>query len=145
MSLAEGIAAWLGANVPGLAWQPDGAYPDGTVGLYVEQLPAGPDVAVAVLTTDGQPSDSLLAWDMPALQVRVRGDRSPFGAQQIAQRIYSALHGLSDVELPDGMWLGLATCLNSGPTTSAPDEQGRWQWVVGVDLQVMAPTEHRPA
>ncbi|MCK9896974.1 minor capsid protein [Frankia sp. AgB32] len=146
MSLAEGVAGWLGGNVPGLTWQSDGsAYPDGTVGIYAEQLPSGPDVAVAVLTSSGQPSDSLLGWDMPALEVRVRGDRDPRTSQGIAQQIYSALHGLADVELPDGTWLGLAVCLDSGPTTSAPDEQGRWQWVVGVDLQVLAPSEHRPA
>ncbi len=146
MSLAEGVAGWLGEHVPGLAWQADGSpYPDGVVGIYCEQLPSGPDVAVAVLTSSGQPSDSLLGWDMPALEVRVRGDRDPRTSRDIAQQIYSALHGLASCELPDGTWLGLAVCLNSGPVASAPDESGRWQWVVSVDCEVQALTEHRPA
>lgn len=141
--LSYALAEHLGTTVPGLTWAPTGIYPPGTVGVYVEHLPADPDVAVAVLTADGIESDSLLPWDQPTLQVRVRGDRDVRTSQQIAQAIYSTLHGLHDTELPDGTWLGLAVCSGSGPTPSAPDDEGRWQWVVGVDAEVYAPTAHR--
>lgn len=143
--LSAAVAEWLGGNVAGLAWSATQIYTSAQVGVAVEHLPAEPDVAVAVLTADGRASDSAVAWDQPRLDIRIRGDRDVRTSRQLAWAIYSALHGLSNVELPGGIWLGLAVCDSSGPVASAPDDEGRWQWSVAVDCDVLAPTANRPA
>ncbi|EFC80250.1 minor capsid protein [Parafrankia sp. EUN1f] len=140
--LSAGVAELLGTTVPGLSWEPGGIYADTQIGVTVEQLPTSPDLAVAVLTATGGHSDSALPWDNPGLQVRVRGDRDPRTSWQIAKDCYSALQGLENLTLPDGTWLGLAVC-DGQPIPSAPDESGRWQWVITVTCDIAAPTAHR--
>lgn len=143
MLLSESLARWYGANVDEVAWQDTGAYPADVWGLYCEQLPQGPDRAVAVFEDSGPEPDSLLPYLTARVQTRVRADLDPRTSYAVAESIWSALHGLTAVELPGGVWLTLAVC-TTVPVRSAPDESGRWQWSIPADLEILRPSLHRP-
>lgn len=118
--------------------------PTGTTGdLFIESMPSAPDAAVGLWLYDGGDApDTLNAYDTPRLQVRVRGGPDPRVSRRRAQDIYSELHGLAGVELPDGTWLILAAaCGTVG--AMGPDSAGRHEHVVNFDLDVSAPTTHR--
>ncbi|MEV8317984.1 minor capsid protein [Streptomyces sp. NPDC059900] len=133
----DGVAQLLAAR--GLV-----AYdPDGTTGdLFIETMPPAPDAAVALWLYDGEAPDTRNAYDRPRLQVRVRGGPDPRVSRRRCWRIYSALHGLAGVELPDGTWLVLAAA-RATPAPMGPDSSGRHEHVVNFDLDVSAPTDHR--
>ncbi|MFI1191541.1 minor capsid protein [Streptomyces californicus] len=117
--------------------------PDGTTGdLFIETMPPAPDAAVALWLYDGEAPDTLNAYDRPRLQVRVRGGPDPRVSRRRCRAIYSALHGLAGVELPDGTWLVLAAA-RATPAPMGPDSSGRHEHVVNFDLDVSAPTDHR--
>ncbi|AYD86204.1 tail terminator [Streptomyces phage Darolandstone] len=117
--------------------------PDGTTGdLFVEAMPPGPDAAVALWLYDGEAPDTRNAYDTPRLQVRVRGGPDPRVSRRRCWRIYSALHGLAGVALPDGTWLVLAAA-RATPAPMGPDSSGRHEHVVNFDLDVSAPTDNR--
>ncbi|WP_327368724.1 minor capsid protein [Streptomyces sp. NBC_01217] len=136
--LLDGIARLLADNGHG-TYDPTGATGD----MFTEKMPPTPDAAVALALYDtGEAPDALNAYDTVRLQVRVRGGPDPRVSRRHAQDIYSELHGLAGVELPDGTWLILAAARG----TVAPmgrDANGRHEHVVNFGLDVSAPTKHR--
>lgn len=107
--------------------------------VALDDMPA--DVAVGLWLYDGDASDTVSAYDTPRLQVRVR-DADRRAAYARAQAIYSELHGLAGIELPDGTWLVLA----AARSTVAPmgrDTNGRYEYVANFDVDISAPTTHR--
>ncbi|MGW7197221.1 minor capsid protein [Streptomyces chryseus] len=118
--------------------------PTGTSGdLFIESMPAAPDVAVCLASYDaGSEPDTLNAYDTLRVQIKTRGGPDPRVSRTRAQEIYSELHGLAGIELPGGTWLILAAArgLVAG---LGPDASGRHEHVVNFDLDVSAPTKHR--
>ncbi len=113
-----------------------GAMPDG----------AGVPDEMVVLTPYGGPSaDPKLGYDTPTFQVRVRGPRTgdaitPYNK---AKAIYDVLHGLTNVELPDGTWVVSLIGLQSHPVWLERDENRRVHFVQNYQLEVRSVTEHR--
>jgi hypothetical protein len=118
----------------------------GTSGdVFFDVMPASPDAAVCLTVYGGAPVDSLLPYDAPSVQVRVRApatDRAQ--ARTRAAALYSALHGLGPITLADGTRLLLAVA-NQAPGSMGQDELGRLDYVFNLACETHTPTTHRPA
>jgi hypothetical protein len=133
----DGVARLL-ADHQLATYDPEGVNGD----LFVETMPPGPDAAVALWLYDGAAPDARNAYDRVRLQVRVRGGPDPRISRRRAHAIYSTLHGLAGIELPDGTWLVLAAARGT-PAPMGLDSNGRHEHVVNFDLDLSAPTDHR--
>lgn len=137
--LLEGIAQHLAAR--GLVtYDATGVEGD----LFIESMPSRPGLAI-VLTVydDGREPDSLLAYDEPRMQVRVRGDADPRTSRSKLAAIRSELHGLGPVPLPDGTELILSVCLQSAPAAMGVDSNGRHEHVCNFRMEHRSVTTHR--
>nr|WP_202512661.1 minor capsid protein [Streptomyces sp. SID3343] len=136
--MIDGIARYL-AGLDLLDYDTDGASGD----TFAEFLPPSPGEAVALTLYGGAEPDSRVPIDEPSLQVRVRGTADPRVSRRRSYRIYSALHGLTRIALPDGTWLVL--CIGQAPPQAiGVDANGRHEHVTNYRLTVGAPTMHRP-
>lgn len=110
----------------------------GTTGdIYLTSAADTPDNAIAVARYGGAESDSLLGWDEPSVQVRVRGDNvDPRLPERRAQQVYDALHGMASRRLPLGTWLVLCVGTNGGPAYMGNDLKGRYEFVCNFRLEV---------
>lgn len=141
MTLLEELAQLLAGLGLG-TYKADGT-PGGTI--YLAALPSSPDRAMAVARYGGAESDSLNPWDEVSVQVRVRGPAADARiAEQDAQAVYDALHGLGMRTLAGGTWLQLAVCQNGGPVYIGRDQNGRHEWTVNVRVDVQRTTPNRP-
>ena len=114
-----------------------------TGNLFIEVMPATPDRVVVLGLYGGPQPDSRLPYDPPNLQVRTRGTIDPRTSRTLALDLYDALQGLGPIQLPDGT--ELLSC-NAIQTVSlmGQDAQYRAQHVVNFNLEIEAPTAHRP-
>ncbi|MGI5350210.1 minor capsid protein [Streptomyces sp. CA-250714] len=135
--LLDGLARYLAATGHGI-YDPTGTSGD----LFVETMPPEPAEAVALWLYDGGEQDARNDFDDRRLQVRTRGGPDPRVSRRRAEAIYSELHGLAGVELPDGTWLILAAARGT-PAPMGPDSSGRHEHVCNYDISVSAPTKHR--
>ncbi|MEU9606152.1 minor capsid protein [Streptomyces sp. NPDC048057] len=137
--LLDGIAQHLAAR--GIVqYDPTGV----TGNCFLESMPSAPDtVVVLTLYDDGTEPDSLLPYDEPRMQVRVRGGRDPRVSRALCSRIRSELHGLGPVVLPDGTTLILAVALSGAPGSLGVDANQRHEHVANFRLEIRNPTAHR--
>lgn len=137
--ILDGIAQHLAARG-------HGTYGPDLVGatICLEQMPSTPDEVVVLTIYDGgaAESDSLLGYDEPRMQVRVRGTTDPRVSRTRALALYSELHGLGPVTLPDGTELILAVALQ--PVSSlGVDDNRRHEHVFNVRMEHRSITAHR--
>lgn len=119
--------------------------PDGTGGdLFMEAMPATPDECVVLTLYGGPQPDSLLGYDSPNLQVRVRGPKTsdPRVSRHRANALYSVLHGLGPVTLADGTYLLSCNAIQT-VTSMGLDDQRRFEHVTNYYLEVRAITANR--
>jgi len=119
----------------------------GTLGqtIFWRKFPDTPDEIVVLTPYGGPTSDNKLGYDEVTFQVRVRGPRTgadgpPFNK---LQAIYDELHGLSDVELPDGTWVVGIIGLQSSPQFLLHDENGRAHYVLNFQAEIRNQNKHR--
>lgn len=111
---------------------------------FLESMPSAPDVVtVLTLYDDGVEPDSLLPYDEPRLQVRVRGTRNPRISRALCSRIRSELHGLGPVVLPDGTEVILAVALSGAPGSLGVDSSQRHEHVANFRIEIVSRTTHR--
>ncbi|MFE5912089.1 minor capsid protein [Streptomyces wedmorensis] len=137
--LLDGLARYLAER--GLVdYDPDGVAGD----CFIEQMPSAPDEAV-VLTVyeDRSEPDSLLPYDEPRVQVRVRGTTDPRVSRRRCRAIRSALHGLGPVTLPGGTEVILAVCIQGDAAHMGADENRRHEHVANFRIEIHNPTAHR--
>jgi hypothetical protein len=117
---------------------------DGSAGgdVFLAALPQSPDEAVAVARYPAGESDSRLGYDEVNAQYRCRAPNTSV-AEDRAQNIYDALHGLGNRVLPGGTVLQLAVGIQSGPIYIGRDSNGRHEWTVNVRMELRRPTVHR--
>lgn len=135
----DGIARHLQAQ--GLVdYRPDDSGGD----TFLDDMPSTPDEAVALTVYDAAVEpDSKLGYDEPRLQVRVRGTQDASVSRDRCAAIYSELHGLGPVTLPDGTLLILCVALQSGPASMGKDQNGRHEHVVNFRAERRNITAHR--
>jgi hypothetical protein len=120
---------------------------DGTAGgtIYLTNLPQAPDAALAVARYGLGESDSLLHYDEPGIQVRIRSEAADVrNGESTAQAVWDALHGLGNRLLTGGTWLQLAVAQQGSPTYMGRDGNGRHEWVVNVRAEIEHRTVNRP-
>lgn len=122
----EAVARVLAAhNVA--AWSPKGSYPKGTTGIFVAVFPQAPDLAVSLTAyplIDAISRDERDAGlTVMGLQVKVRGTTDPRTADDLADKVYEVLHGLTDLVAGAGIVL-LSARVSSIPL--GVDENDRW-------------------
>lgn len=123
-----------------------GVYKPGEVGgnIFIPKLPDSPDLAIAVARYGGSEADSRNGWDEPRFQFRIRGPHTDTRlGEELAQRVYDELHGLSNRLMPGGTWLNLAVGMQSGPNDFGPDAKHRPQWTVNIRADIERATRHR--
>jgi minor capsid protein len=144
LSLLDGLARYL--DLRGLGhFDPAGDVQLLDWSIFIEQLPQQPDRVIGLWQYAGAPSDSRNPWEQPAVQVRVRGSADPRESRTRAQAIYDEVHGLGMLALPDGTWLQLALGAQGGPIPLGPDQSGRHEHTVNLQMHIDHPTIHRPA
>lgn len=141
MTLLEELA-WLLAELGLGTFNSDGSA-GGTI--FLATLPSTPDRCMAVARYGGAESDSKNPYDELSVQVRCRGPAADArAAEQDAQAVYDALHGLGMRELtPGGTWLQLAICGGGGPVYIGRDQNGRHEYTVNIRLDIDHETPQR--
>lgn len=137
--LLDGLARHLAAK--GLVtYTPDTAGGD----CFIDGMPSTPDVAV-VLTTydDAVEPDSLLGYDEPRVQLRVRGTKNPTVSRDRCKAIRDELIGLGPLTLPDGTELILSVPLGSGPASIGTDDNGRYEHVANFRMEIRNVSPYR--
>ena len=138
MSLVEGLATLLTAK--GLvSFDPTGLESD----IFMDDMPSAPDQAVSLTVNGGSESDSLLPYDEPRVQVRVRGTADPRVSRDRAEKIRGALHGLSDRLLPGGIYLVLAVAVQPSATSIGQDNLHRHEHVFDLRCEILNSSENR--
>lgn len=139
--ILDGIAAEIGTIADiGINFDEAGV----TGEIFIDLLPASPDVAVAVTSGGGLESDSKEPYDSPEVHLQIRGDGDPRTAIGLWYKIYGHMHGLRNKTLPDGTYLVFALAIQSSPARIGPDENGRHQYSLNLRCEVKNSTEHRP-
>lgn len=115
----------------------------GTGNAFIGRMPSSPDQAVMLMSTGGFEADSELGYDNPTFQVLVRGTQDPRVAHAKAQDIYSALHGLGPITLPDGTRLVSCVGIQSGPVGIGSDSNGRYEFSLNFQAEIRSLTTHR--
>lgn len=137
--LLDGLAQHLAARGL-LTYDPTGVSGD----CFIETMPPTPDEAVALTVyDDGREPDSLLPYAEPRVQVRVRGTADPRVSRGRCLAIWSELHGLGPVFLPDGTNLILAVALQSAPAALGVDDNNRHEHVANFRLEIRQTSAHR--
>lgn len=137
MALLDGLARYLDAL--GLVdFDESGIIGD----CFEETLPDKPDSAVSLTLYGGAEPDSKLPYEEPRVQVRVRAAEDPRVSRARAQSIYSALHGLSHLSLPDGTFVVLCIAIST-PASIGRDTNGRHEHVINFRCEVVNMTAHR--
>jgi hypothetical protein len=136
--LLEGIALYL--HERGLVtYDPNGADGD----LFMEAMPSTPDACVVLTGYGGPEPDSLLPYDQPRVQVRVRGTTDPRVSRRRAKAIRSHLLGLGPVVLPDGTNVISCNALQAAPESLGVDDSRRHEHVVNFEFETRETTVHR--
>lgn len=130
-TLIEQVAALLGQLSLGV-YAPN----DTTGTIFLAALPEQPVQAIAVAQYGGPESDAKLGYDQPSIQVRVRGLEDATDALRTAQRVYDALHGLSSITLPGGIWLVSCVGTQGGPAYIGRDLSGRHEYTVNFRMEI---------
>ena len=107
-------------------------------------MPQSPDQAVSLTVAGGTEADSALPYDEPLIQIRVRGTQDPRVSRDRCASIRSALHGLSDMTLPDGTYLVLAVAVQAAPQSMGKDDLNRHEHVIDLRCEILNATDNRP-
>ncbi|MEV4806763.1 minor capsid protein [Nonomuraea sp. NPDC049421] len=142
-TLLSGLAEHLAASGAG-TWHPNGIYAAHEVAITIGGLPAAPDTAITLAVYGvGPGGDDPTDPDSHVLvQARIRAGQDPRAVDDLADAVFDALHGLSDVVLDSGVLL-----LQALRTVVAPlgvDGSGRWERADSYAIRVHRPTAHRP-
>jgi hypothetical protein len=135
----DGFAQLLGTSVADLTYSEDAG---GNV--FVDRMPSSPDRAVCIYATPGAEADSRMPYDPATFQIVVRSEADGVWAAAIWQEIYSVLHALRYVTLPDGTYLAWCIAIQSSPFRLGDDENGRPSYSGNYRTEIINPTAERP-
>ena len=134
----ESVAEYLGSAVDALAYSETD---EGNV--FIDHYPSTPDRVVALYSAAGPESDSKLPYDAVRLQVIVRCEFGGTWGLRTWEDIYSALHGLRNVTLPDGTEVIFLLAEQSTPFRLSPDAEGRVMLSAHFRGETLNVTQHR--
>jgi len=138
VDLLEGLAQFLHDRGLGI-YTPDTTGGD----VFLEHMPQLPDQCVALYLYAGDEPDSLLGYDQPSLQIRVRGTQDPRVTRARASALYGTLHGLGPVTVPSGHRILSCIGIQGGPIYIGQDGSNRHENTVNFRLEIRNKTSHR--
>ncbi|MGN6200020.1 hypothetical protein [Humibacter sp.] len=145
LDLIDGIATLIAANVPGAAYNPDGVYTAGQVGIFNMLLPATPD-EVIVLTWVPQTQNPAEPSGTGLFQVRARGAANrPRRPIEILDQVADVLLGATHIPIGStGAAIDqVRECVRA---PMGMDDLKRWDWTDNYTLDMSyTPTVNRPA
>lgn len=138
--LVTGFAQLLDAEGVG-KWRPVGAYQAGETAITRRELASGLDRSIA-LSTYSVDDDPTLSDSVLGLQVVTRWEGAdPAPADDLADSVYDALHGLAGVDLGTGVHV--VQCLFRSGTTLGQDQSKRWRTSSNFYVTVHRPSSNR--
>lgn len=119
--------------------------PDGEGGdCFIGWMPPEPIQAIAIMPLPGEEPDPVMPHDSPSIQIIVRGTSDTRTGYTRARALYSELHGLSHVELPNGIHLIRCDAMQSDPIPIGTDDNGHFEYSLNFECDVVATTTQRP-
>lgn len=131
MTIQIGIARHLAAE--GLV---DYSTVGGDNDVFIDTMPQTPDEAVAITGYGGPEAHGRLGYDLPRIQIRVRGGPDPRTSLDRCQNIYDKLHGLSHTTLPDGTYLVDCIGIQSSPQSMGMDGNNRHEHAINYQCEI---------
>lgn len=139
--LLTGLAAYLQTAGIG-TWNTSGAYSAAQTGIVLGTVPQAPD-RIITLTAYPVRDDAALSDSVIGVQVRCRwGGQDPRLVDDLADSIFSALHGITHVTLTGGVKV-VQILRQSGPVSLGQDQNGRWSNSSNYYLTVHRPSANR--
>lgn len=139
-SLLTGVAEHL-AHAGAGTWRTTGAaYTAGETAIVQGKTPATPDrvIALAAYPVEDEPE---LPISVLGVQVRVRGTPDARTADDIADRVFDELHGLTNTVLGG---VPVVQILRRSSTPLGQDQSGRWERSDNYYFTVQRPGRNRP-
>jgi len=116
----------------------------GTNNIFMGKLPAEPPFAIAVNPSGGYNASIKHDYDLPTIQILVRGTVDPRTGYEKALAIYDALHGFgSGAFVAGGYWVVKCEGIQSEPIYIGQDENGRHMYTLNFALEIKRPSTHR--
>ena len=116
----------------------------GTNNIFMGRLPAEPSFAIAVNPSGGYNASIKHDYDLPTIQILVRGTVDPRTGYEKAMAIYDALHGFgSGAFVAGGYWVVKCEGIQSEPIYIGQDENGRHMYTLNFALEIKRPSTHR--
>lgn len=133
--------AQLIASAGVATYNPVGTYTADQIGICMRVMPTAPDGAV-MLSTYAVTDDPSLSDSVLGLQVQVRmGGEDPRPTTDLADSIFSQLHGLHDFDLSSGVHV--VQCLRRSGVSLGLDELRRWMWSDNYYVTTWRPSSNR--
>ena len=116
----------------------------GTNNIFMGKLPAEPSFAIAVNPSGGYNASIKHDYDLPMIQILVRGTVDPRTGYEKALAIYDALHGFgSGAFIAGGHWVVKCEGIQSEPVYLGQDDNGRHMYTLNFALEIKRPSTHR--
>ena len=116
----------------------------GANNIFMGRLPAEPSFAVAVNPSGGYNASIKHDYDLPTIQILVRGTVDPRTGYEKAMAIYDALHGFgSGAFVAGGYWVVKCEGIQSEPIYIGQDENGRHMYTLNFVIEVKRPSMYR--
>ena len=117
----------------------------GTTGsIFAGDFPSSPDHCIVVRGTGGPQGDMKFPYDIPSIQILVRGSSNPIPAYNKALEVYGLLHNFrGDKLVIDGYHIIEITGIQSSPAEIGRDDNGRYRYSQNYHVQLVNQTEFR--
>lgn len=138
--LLVGVAQLLADAGVGV-WLAEGAYPPGTATIIKVSDVGGDSPGLITLTPYAVSDDPTMSDSVQGLQVRSRGDRRSFTADDLDDAVFDVLQGAGPLILSTGIRVEVVQ--RRGGTPLPLDEQGRHQRSSNYYLSCYRPSPHR--
>lgn len=116
----------------------------GANNIFMGKLPAEPSFAIAVNPSGGYNASIKHDYDLPTIQILVRGTVDPRTGYEKAMAIYDALHGFgSGAFVAGGYWVVKCEGIQSEPIYIGQDENGRHMYALNFVIEVKRPSMYR--
>lgn len=124
-------------------WSPEGIYTAAQTAITLGGLPSSPDLAISLATYGlGQAGEDVEQTDSSVLvQFRMRGGPDPRVADDLADAVFNAIHGLSEHRLSTGVMVLLAQRRIIAPHSR--DGSGRVERADSYELLCVRPSTYR--
>lgn len=115
-----------------------------TSNIFIAKIPSTPNSCICIYPTGGSPPDFKLGYDIKSFQIIVRGTKNPKTGSDVAEQIYSLLHGFGAGQLTEGgTWVVSCKSMQGGPAHIGIDANGRHEYSMNFEIEVRNKNSYR--